>query len=227
VNYPEKLTCHLQEATLCSAPTRADRRQLLRTALPPPAAAGRAARPAHVHRPGPRAAPHGPREEGPAPGCLLQPSRPAAGTACRPPLGRGVAGEAAPGGLLAASCPPHLGLTRATSCLVCIHFCTASLGAAGAPGFEGPPWLSGKDPVGTRAARAGQAVGAGLRPVLFICYFNLLSFFISLFSVQGRGGGKPSCRLSVRLSVSGRVGQEPRCPQRTQPSGARGSGAGQ
>lgn len=98
---------------------------------------------------------------------------------------------------------PPLHLTEATSC-VCIHLHSCiglqALLALLALVTEG-------DGPGQQSHQAGQA-GAGLTSVLFICCFNLLSSFMSLFSVQGRDSRTtllPSICLFICLSQAGWV----------------------
>lgn len=139
-------------------------------------------------------------------------TRPLTGTTCPPFFqGRGpwwekqwewIVLHATFGGLLGHS--PHLFHTLASPgppLLICIHCSTLS-------GCRAPVvkvlsgWSGNKRPGCSRAAWAGQAVGAGLRPVLFICCFNLLFLYVSVLC-SGKGEQQqhpPAICLSV-LSV--------------------------
>lgn len=89
-----------------------------------------------------------------------------------------------------------------------------------APGLLAPPQVLSAC---VHPGPGGTGPGGSSRPkrsVLFICCFNLLSFFTSLFREEAAAAS--SCRLSVCLCL-GQGGSGPRCPE-DGAAGARGAG---
>lgn len=204
-NYPEKLTCHLHEAALRALRrTPADRRQLPQTH---PLSSCRPPARLPARQLCPVSAPHGHGEEDPGPptGRALTS---ALGGSSRPP-GRARGGEAV-------VWPSRLGLSPARPSpapplLVHVH---APQRRPPEPPRPTPQLPGGRRWKETQGPACPSPRGWP-RSVLFICCFNLLSFF----SVQGRGSSsavlpsvRPSVCVCVCVCVLGRVGSGPRCP---------------